>query len=138
MNGKMPLVLTLGGAAAFIAVLLIVQPYSAESAGGVYAKPAKRYIRAALRQDSVKLASLSANAAPVTWALDVARLHRESLALWTGRTQARTGPRSGDTIQVFLYPSGDTCSEAPIRFQFIGSGRHTRVLSASSSCFNRR
>ena len=136
MNGKMPLLLTLAAAAAFIAVLLIVQPYSAESAGGVYAKPAKRYIRAALRQDSVKLASLSANSAPVVWALGAARLHRESLALWTGRTEARTGPRSGDTIQVFLYPSGDTCSEAPIRFRFIGSGRDTRVLSASSSCFN--
>ena len=138
MNGKMPLLLTLGGAAAFIAVLLIVQPYSVESAGGVYAQPAKRYIRAALRQDSVKLAGLSATSVPVVWALDAARMHRETLVLWTGRTEARTGPRSGDTIQVFLYPSGDTCSEAPIRFQFIGSGRHTRVLSASSSCFNGR
>ena len=136
MNGKMPLLLTLAAGAAFIAVLLIVQPYSAESAGGVYAKPAKRYIRAALRQDSVKLASLSTNAAPVTWALDAARLHRESLALWTGRTQARTGPRTGDTTEVFLYPSGEICSEAPIRFQFIGSDGHARVLSASSSCLN--
>ena len=55
MNGKMPLVLTLAAAAAFIAILLIVQPYSAEGSGGPYAKPAKRYIRAALRQDSVSL-----------------------------------------------------------------------------------
>ena len=138
MNGKMPLLLTLAAAAAFIAILLIVQPYSAEGSGGAYAKPAKRYIRAALRQDSVKLASLSANSAPVTWALDAARLHRESLVLWTGRTEARTGPRSGDTTQVFLYPSGEACSEAPIRFQFIGSDGHARVLSASSSCLEGR
>ena len=136
VNGRMPLMLTVAAGAAFIAVLLIVQPYSAESAGGVYAKPAKRYIRAALRQDSVKLASLSANVAPVTWALDAARMHRESLVLWTGRTEARTGPRSGDTTEVFLYPSTDACSEAPIRFQFVETGGHVRVLSASSSCLN--
>jgi hypothetical protein len=134
----MPLMLTVAAGAAFIAVLLIVQPYSAESAGGVYAKPAKRYIRAALREDSVKLATLSANVAPVTWALGAARLHREALVLWTGRTHARTGPRSGDTTEVFLYPSGEACSEAPIRFQFLGSDGHARVLSASSSCFNGR
>jgi hypothetical protein len=138
INGKMPLVLTLVGAAAFIAALLIVQPYSAEPAGGEYAKPAKRYIRAALRQDSLKLASLSASGAPVTWALEAARLHRESLVLWTGRTQARTGPRSGDTTEVFLYPSTDACSEHPIRFQFVDTDGHPQVLSASSTCLDRR
>lgn len=136
MNGKMPLLLTLAAAAALSAILLIVQPYSADWPGGAYAKPAKEYIRAALRQDSVKLASLSANSAPVVWVLGAARLHRESLALWTGRAQARTGPRSGDTTDVFLYPSGDECSEAPIRFRFIDLGGHARVLSASSSCLN--
>jgi len=138
VNARMPLVLTLAAGAVFTAVLLILQPYSAESAGGVYAKPAKRYIRAALRQDSVKLATLSANIAPVTWALGAARLHSEALARWTGSTHARTGPRSGDTTEVFLYPSGEACSEAPIRFQFLGSDGHARVLSASSSCFNGR
>jgi hypothetical protein len=136
MNGKMPLLLTVAAAAAFMATLLIVQPYSAESSGGAYAMPAKRYIRAALRQDSVKLASLSATSVPVVWALDAARLHRESLALWTGRTEARTGPRSGDTTEVFLYPSTDACSGAPIRFRFVEAEGHPRVLSATSSCLN--
>ncbi len=136
MNGKMPLLLTLVAAAAFFAILLIVQPYSADWPGGPYAKPAKRYIRTALRQDSVKLASLSATSVPVVWALDAARMHRESLVLWTGRTEALTGPRSGDTTEVFLYPSSDACSEAPIRFRFIDSAGEARVLSASSSCLN--
>jgi hypothetical protein len=136
MDGKMPLLLTVAAAAAFIAVLLMVQPYTAEPSGGIYAKPAKRYIRAALRQDSVKLASLSATSIPVAWALDAARMHRESLVLWTGRTEARMGPRSGDTIQVFLYPSSDACSGAPIHFQFVEAEDHPRVLSASSSCLN--
>ena len=138
MNGKMPLLLTLAAAAALIGILLIVQPYSADWPGGAYAKPAKGYIRAALRQDSLKLASLSASSAPVVWALDAARLHRESLVLWIGRTQAWTGRRSGDTIEVFLYPSTDACSEAPIRFQFVGSGKDARVLSARSSCLDGR
>ncbi len=134
----MPLILTAIGGMFILAVLLIVQPYSADGSGGIYAKPAKRYIRAALRQDSVKLARMSASSAPVVWALGAARLHRESLALWTGRTKARTGPRSGDTIQVFLYPSSDVCNEAPIRFEFIEAGGHARVLSVSSSCLDGR
>jgi hypothetical protein len=138
VNGKTPLLLTLLAAALFIATLLIVQPYSAEWTGGAYAKPAKRYIQAALRQDSARLARLSATDAPVAWALDVARMHRESLALWTGRTHARTGVQLGDTTEVFLYPSGDACSEAPILFRFVGSGSDARVISASSSCLNPR
>jgi hypothetical protein len=138
MNGKMPLLLTLAALTAFVAVLLVVQPYSGEPSGGVYAKPAKQYVRAALRQDSVKLASLSATGVPVAWALDAARMHRESLVLWTGRTEALTGPRSGDTTEVFLYPRTDACSGAPIRFQFVEVKGHPRVLSASSSCLDRR
>jgi hypothetical protein len=136
MNGKMPLLLTLAAAAAFVAVLLWVQPYSKEPSGGVYAKPAKQYVRAALGGDSVKLASLSANSIPVVWALDAARMHRESLVFWTGRTEARIGPRRGDTTEVFLYPSTDACRGAPIRLEFVEAEDHPRVLSASSSCLN--
>lgn len=136
VNGKTPLLLTLLAGGVFIATLLIVQPYSADWPGGAYAKPAKRYIQAALRQDSVRLARLSATDAPVVWALDAARMHRESLALWTGRIHARTGVQFGDTTEVFLYPSGDACSEAPILFRFVGSGSDARVVSASSPCLD--
>jgi hypothetical protein len=138
MNDRMPVILTFAAAAAFLAILLIVQPYSGEASGRAYASPAKRYIRAALLQDSLELASLSATSVPVVWALDAARMHRESLVLWTGRTEARTGPRTGDTIEVFLYPSSDICSEAPIQFRFIDSEGHPRVLSAKSSCLDGR
>jgi hypothetical protein len=134
VNGNKPLFLTILAAVLFVTVLLLFQPYSADWPGQAYAKPAKRYIQAALRQDSVRLARLSATNSPVAWALDAARMHRESLALWAGRTQAWTGARSGDTTEVFLYPSGEVCSEAPIRFRFIGSGSNARVLSASSPC----
>jgi hypothetical protein len=138
VTGNMPVVLTILAAALFAAVLLVVQPYSADWPGRAYAKPARQYVQAALRQDSVRLASLSASDTPVLWALDAARTRREYLKFWVTRPQALTGARSGDTTEVFLYPSGDACSEAPIRFRFVGSGSDARVLSASSSCLNPR
>src|SRR6476660_6674481 len=113
-SDKMPLLLTVAAAGLFVAVLLTVQPYSATSHGQAYAKPAHRYIQAALRQDSTKLATLSSSIRAVTWALDAARFHRESLSLWAGATDAWIGAHSGDTTEVFLYPSGETCSTAPI------------------------
>ena len=116
-----------------VVVLFLFQPYTAWP-GAAFAKPAERYVRAALRGDSAKLAKLSASAAPVAWALSAARSHRESLAFWAGPTDARTGVRSGDTIQVFLYPSGPECSEAPIILRLVGSGRDAKVVSAASAC----
>jgi hypothetical protein len=136
VNGKMPVLLTVLAAGLFVATLLIVQPYSADWPGGAYAKQAQRYVQAALRQDSLRLARLSATNTPVLWALGAARVHRESLALWTGRTETRTGVRWGDTTEVFLYPSGEVCSEAPIVFRFVGSGSKAKVLSASSHCLD--
>jgi hypothetical protein len=137
MNGNKPLLLTILAAGFFLATLLIVQPYSADWPGRAYAKPAQRFIRAALRQDSVTLARLSASDTPVAWALDAARSHPDSLALWAGDSRAWTGPRSGDTTEVFLYPPGERCSEAPILFRFVGAGSDLRVLSARSSCLDR-
>ena len=136
VNGKKPILLTIIAAGLFVAALLTLQPYSADWPGRAYNKPAQRYIRAALRQDSVRLVQLSASDAPVVWVLNVARTHPESLSLWAARTHAWTGPASGDTTEVFLYPSGETCSGAPILFRFVGSGSNARVLSASSSCFH--
>lgn len=136
IKGKEPLFLTILAAGLFVAALFALQPYSADWPGRAYAKPAQRYIRAALRQDSVRLARLSASDTPVVWALDVARTHPESLALWAGRTRAWTGVRSGDTTEVLLYPRGEVCSKAPIVFRFVGSGSDARVLSASSSCLD--
>jgi hypothetical protein len=135
-NDKKPLLLTILAAGLLVAGLATIQPYSADSSGRAYIKPAQRYIRAALRQDSVRLARLSASDMPVVWALDAARTHPESLALWAGHTRAWTGPRWGDTTEVFLYPPGELCSEAPIVFRFVGSGSDARVLSASSSCLD--
>jgi hypothetical protein len=136
VNDKMPKLLTILLAGGFAAALLMVQPYSADWPGTAYARPAQRYIRAALRQDSVKLSRLSASAIPVVCALRAARSHPDTLGLWDGNPTAWTGVRSGDTTEVYLYPSGALCREAPIRFYFLGSGTGARVVSASSPCLD--
>jgi hypothetical protein len=134
VNGKIPLYLTLLVMASLAAALLTFQPYSADWPGTGYTKPAQRYIRAAIRQDSVGLVGLSASLSPVAWALNAARAHPDTLALWGRRVQAWTGERWGDTAEVFVYPPGDACGEAPIVLRFVGSGSDARVLRASSAC----
>lgn len=135
-KGKEPFFLTMLATGLFVAALFTFQPYSADSSGRAYAKPARAYIHAALGLDSVRLARLSASNIPVEWALGASRTHSDSLALWADRTSAWTGWRSGDTTEVFLYPPGEICSKAPIVFRFLGSGSDARVLSASSSCLD--
>jgi hypothetical protein len=134
VNGKIPVYLTVLVMASLAAALLTFQPYSADWPGTGYTKPAQRYIRAAIRQDSAGLVALSVSLSPVAWALDAARAHPDTLALWGRRVQAWTGERRGDTAEVFVYPPGDVCGEAPIVLRFVGSGSNARVLRASSAC----
>lgn len=136
MNGKTPAYLTLLAVAIFVALVLTLQPYSADWPGRDFARPARHYIRAAIRRDSVVLARLSTSVTPVVWALAAARAHADSLALWARNTHAWTGEQRGDTTEVFLYSAGDWCGQAPIVFRFVGSGDTARVLRASSACFD--
>lgn len=136
VDGKEPLFLTILAAGVFVIALVTFQPYSADWPGEGYARPAKRFLRAALRQDSLKLAQLSLSPSPVAWALEAARTHPESLSLWAGRVSAFTGKHSGDTTEVFLYPRGEVCGQAPIVFRFVGSGDDAKVLSARAPCLN--
>jgi hypothetical protein len=136
VHGHQPLLLTLLAAAIGVAALLLFQPYSADWPGMGYTKPAKRYVQAALEEDSVRLDRLSASDSPVVWVLRMARLHPDTLAHWTGRAQAWAGDRSGDTTEIFLYPADDVCSDRPMRFRFVGSEREARVLSLSSTCLD--
>lgn len=137
VNGKVPLYLVALSLGLLGAALVVFQPYSADWPGRAYAKPARQYIHAALRQDSVALIHLSASSAAVGWGLDAGRTHAESLGLWKRRIQAYTGERRGETTEVFVYPSGDECGEAPIVLEFVGSGEEARVARASSTCWGR-
>jgi hypothetical protein len=133
----MPLYLTALTLGVMGAALIGLQPYSADWPGTAYAKPARDYIHAALRQDSAALVRLSVSSAAMRWALDAGRVHGDSLELWEHRIQAWTGPRRGDTTEVFVYPPGAQCGEAPIVLEFVGSGGGARVVRASSACWRR-
>jgi hypothetical protein len=113
---------------------VILQPYSADFPGTEYAKPARRYLRAAISHDSVGLSNISASVGAVEWGLQVARNHPDSLVAWAGRTYAYVTARRGDTADVLVYPAREPCSEVPIVLRFIGSGRDARVVQASSAC----
>lgn len=138
MNGRTPAYLIVGAVALLAVLVLSLQPYSADWPGRAFARPARHYIQAALRQDSSDLMRLSASTAPVAWALRAARGHADSLALWARNAQAWTGERRGDTTEVFLYPVGDGCSQSPIVFRFVGSGNAARVVGAHSHCLDSR
>jgi hypothetical protein len=134
VNGKTPLYLTVVALVLIGAAVLLVQPYSADFPGTDYAQSARRYLRAALRQDSLALEAVSASPAAVEWALHVARAHPDSLAAWTGRTSTYVTARRADTTEVLVYPVADPCSKVPIALTLIGSRSHAKVIGASSAC----
>ncbi len=123
-NDRQPIYGTLVFLGILLAALVILQPYSADWPGTVYTEPARRYIRAAMRQDSATLTRLSTSESPVRWALAAARRHPDLLTIWKGRIEAFTGERRGDTTEVFVYPYPDgwACEKEPIVLRFVGSG----------------
>ena len=135
-DDKAPLYLWLIAAALMGTAVLTLQPYSAEPWGGGFGKPAERYVRAALAQDSVALVRLSATDSPVTWALAAARRSPAALAAWAHHTEAWTGERRGDTTQVFLYSRAALCGDAPIQFRFVHARSGAKVVGASSDCLD--
>ena len=131
------------GTLVFLGILLTalfaLQPYSADWPGSVYSKPARRFIGAAIRQDSAALTRLSTSESAVRWALAAARRHPDLLTVWKGRLETWTGERKGDTTEVFVYPypRGWACEEQPIVLRFVSSGTAPKVLDASSECLER-
>jgi hypothetical protein len=135
-DDRAPFYLWLVAAALLVTAVMTLQPYSAESVGKGFGKPAERYVRAALAQDSLALARLSATDSPVNWVLAAARRSPASLAAWAHHTQAWTGERRGDTTQVFLYSAADICGDAPIQFRFVHARSGAKVVGASSTCLD--
>jgi hypothetical protein len=133
-NGKTPLLLTVLAAIVIGTVVLLVQPYSADFPGTAYAKPARAFLRAAIRHDSSGLDHMSASPRAVDWALHVARVHPDTLAAWGGRTFTYVTSHRADTAEILVYPAQEPCSEVPIVMRLVGSGRQIRVVQASSNC----
>jgi hypothetical protein len=119
-----------------LAALMVFQPYTADWPGSGYTEPARRYIKAALRRDSVSLMELSTSDAPVRWSLAAARRHPDTLALWARRVEAWAGEHRGDTTEVFVYAPGEGCDGKPIVLRVVGSGSTMKVVEASSACLN--
>jgi hypothetical protein len=133
-----PLYATLVFLGTLLTALFVLQPYSADWPGRVYTDPARRYLRAAMREDSATLTRLSTSESPVRWALAAARRHPNLLTTWKGRIEAFTGERRGDTTEVFVYPypAGWDGKEEPIVLRFVGSGTAPKVVEASCTCLD--
>ena len=137
VDGKAPFVLTVAVLALSGAAVLVFQPYSADFPGTDYAQPARRYLRAALRQDSTALRAVSGSRAAVAWALGAARAHPDALAAWGGATETFVTTRRADTVEVLVYPEKESCDSVPIALTIVGARGHARVVSASSTCLQR-
>jgi hypothetical protein len=120
------------------AALFLFQPYSADWPGSLYTEPARRYLRAALRQDSLALTRLSTSETPVRWALAAARRRPDLLTTFKGRVETWTGERRGDTTEVFVYPTPTwlACDDDPIVLRFVLTGTAPKVVEASSPCLD--
>ncbi|HET9038859.1 MAG TPA: hypothetical protein VFN40_01750 [Gemmatimonadales bacterium] len=135
-DAKAPLQLSLAAAGLLAAAVLVLQPYSAEWPGDGFRRPAEQYVQAALAQDSLALARLSATDSSVVWGLAMARRHPDALAAWARHSQAFTGERRGDTTQVFVYSASSPCDDVPIQFRFVHARNGQRVLGATLACLD--
>jgi hypothetical protein len=134
-NGRIPagwliLATILAGAA-----LLWLQPYSVISPYRTYAEPARRFLRAALTQDTVELRRQAASTQPVQWALEAADGDPNALAIWAQLSRPYSGRRHGDTTTVVFQTSTRVCYLRPVTMVFVPGAEGPRLALASSSCF---
>lgn len=128
---KAPYFLLLAATLLFAATLLMVQPYSVTSPWHVYDAPARIFLGAAARGDSIDLARRTSAPEAVRWGLAAAQLERDSLALWSRQAKAWAGNRQGDTTDVFLSTEASQCN---LVLRFVGPARNAKVQQASSAC----
>ena len=118
-----------------IGAVVWLQPYSVFSPYRAYTEPARRFLRAALAQDSVELERRAASRQPVQWALHAGKGDRTALAVWARLLRPYSGRRRGDTTIVVFQTSTRVCYLRPVTMTFVRSTAEPRVLVASSSCF---
>ena len=118
-----------------IAAVVWLQPYSVFSPYRAYTDPARRFLRAALAQDSVELQRRAVSQQPVEWALDAGKGDRSALAVWAKLLRPYSGRRHGDTTTVVFQTSTRVCYLRPVTMTFVRTAAEPQVLVASSSCF---
>jgi hypothetical protein len=121
-----------------MAAVLWLQPYSVFSPYRAYTEPGRRFLRAALAQDSLELQRRAISSQPVRWALDAGRGDTSALAVWAKLLRPSSGRRHGDTTTVVFQTSTRACYLRPVALTFVGTPAEPRVLVASSSCFAER
>lgn len=117
------------------AVLLWLQPYSVVSPYQSYVDPARRFLRAALDQDTAGLEQQAAARQPVQWALEASAGDAEALAIWARLSRPYSGHRHGDTTTVVFQTSTRVCYLRPVTMAFVPDSSGPRLVLASSSCF---
>jgi hypothetical protein len=115
--------------------LLWLQPYSVISPYRTYTEPARRFLRAALDQDTLELQRQTVSAQPVQWALDAAQGNPNALAVWARLSRPYSGRRHGDTTTVVFQTSTRVCYLRPVTMAFVPGAEGPRLALASSSCF---
>jgi hypothetical protein len=140
LQNRAPLASSLAAVTVWFAFLLLVQPYSGQSAPpshwDEYARPAQRFLTAALRKDSLELSRRSASAEAARWGLAAGRQYPDSLAVWAREAHVWSGLMVGDTAEVLLLTDSKVCDERPIWLRFVGDSEDPRVVEAGSSCFD--
>ena len=138
MNGRARVARLVLAALVVMAAVLWLQPYSIFSPYRAYTEPARRFLRAALAQDSLELQRRAISPHAVQWALDAGRGDRTALAVWARLSRPSSGRRHGDTTTVVFQTSTRVCYLRPVAMTFVEAAPEPRVLMASSSCFAER
>ena len=138
MNGRARVARLVLAALVVMAAVLWLQPYSVFSPYRAYTEPARRFLRAALAQDSLELQRRAISPHAVQWALDAGRGDRTALAVWARLSRPSSGRRHGDTTTVVFQTSTRVCYLRPVAMTFVEAAPEPRVLMASSSCFAER
>jgi hypothetical protein len=115
-------------------LVLVLQPYSVVSPWSRFDDPGRRYLRAALRHDTVALQSMSASSRPVRWAIGVGQANPAALATWERWARASVGVTRGDTTDVWYHTPTAAC---PFRLSFLGD-HGSRVVDADARCYFQR
>jgi hypothetical protein len=132
---KMPCYLLTFVLLLFTVTMLAVQPYSVTSRWHAYDKPARLFLRAAARGDSLTLVRRTTSSTTAQWALTAARAQPDSFLVWAGEARAWAGTLRGDTAEVFLSAESSQCN---LVLRFVGVGSEARVDQASSECLGAR
>ena len=134
-NGRIPAGWLVFAALLASATIFWLQPYSVVSPYRGYVEPARRFLRAALAQDTLELRKQAISAEPVRWALRAAHGDPNALAIWAQRLRPYSGRRHGDTTTVVFQTSTRVCYLRPVTMAFVQAAEGPRVAVASSSCF---